>query len=192
MTRSALLLIDIQNDYFPGGKHEVSGIETAAVNAARLLASARATGQPVIHVRHEITTQNPTFFQPGTPGADTHASVAPMAGETVILKHFPSSFRETGLDEHLRREGITALTLCGAMSQMCIDTTARAACDLGYSVTVAHDACAARSLHFDGIDLRAAQVHAAYMAALAGSFAKVEPTTEILGIRQGHSATGCP
>lgn len=189
MTRSALLLIDIQNDYFPGGKWEVSGIEVAAAKAALLLAKARTTGQAIIHVRHEIVTGGAPFFQPGTPGADIHASVAPMAGETVVLKHFPSAFRETGLDATLRGDGLTALTLCGAMSQMCIDTTARAACDLGYSVTVVHDACAARPLHFDGTDLSATQVHAAYMAALAGPFARVETTEAVLDAQKEHSAT---
>jgi nicotinamidase-related amidase len=54
MPKRALVLIDIQNDYFPGGKWTLSGIESAADNAARVLAAARAAGDRVVHVRHEF------------------------------------------------------------------------------------------------------------------------------------------
>jgi len=181
MTKSALLLIDIQNDYFPGGKWEVDGIEPAAANAARLLSDARAKGLKVIHIHHEIPAEGAPFFQPGTDGAKINQSVAPEPGETAILKHFPSSFRETTLGEVLKADEITDLIICGAMSQMCVDTTTRAAADLGYTVTVVHDACAARAQSFNGIDVPAEQVHAAHMAALNGPFAQVLATEAVIG-----------
>jgi nicotinamidase-related amidase len=74
--------------------------------------------------------------------------VAPQAGEEVILKHKPNSFLNTRLHDTLASRGISNLVIVGAMSQMCIDATTRAASDLGYKVTVVHDACAARDAEF--------------------------------------------
>lgn len=176
MPRTALILVDIQNDYFPGGDWELHKMDAASANAARLLAAARVNGDPVVHIRHENPSSEAPFFRPGTPGAEIHASVAPIEGERVLTKHRPNSFYETGLLELLREAGVEAVTLCGAMSQMCIDATARAAADLGFAVTVVEDACAARAMEFGGVTVPAEQVHAAFMAPLAMSYATVTQT----------------
>ena len=105
--------------------------------------------------------------------------MAPHAGETVLQKNFPNSFRETPLLEHLRRHEVTRLVIAGMMTQMCIDTTVRAAADLGFDCTLAHDACATRDLSFGGVTVPAASVQAAFLAALNGLFAKVRPVAEI-------------
>ncbi|PLX35405.1 MAG: cysteine hydrolase [Hyphomicrobiales bacterium] len=173
MTQSALILIDIQNDYFGDGRWPVEGMKRAAANAARLLARARETGQVIIHIRHEIPSDAAPFFRPGSQGAEIHGSVAPIKGEKVILKHRPNSFQGTSLHQDLQAAGITDLTLCGAMSQMCVDATTRAAVDLGYQVTVIEDACGAKEQQFNGVTVAAAQVHAAFMAPLAMSYARV-------------------
>ena len=180
MTARALILVDIQNDYFPGGGWEVAGMEAAAENAARLLLAARAAGETVVHIRHEATVPEAPFFRPGTPGAEIAPVVAPEAGEMVLTKHRPNSFLGTGLDEVLRAAGVETVTVCGAMSQMCIDATARAAADLGFKVTVVSDACGARAMSFDGVDVPAEAVHAAFMAALGSSYAKVVPVEAYL------------
>src|SRR5512139_1958410 len=99
---TALLIVDIQNDYFPGGAMEVAGAEAAAAQAARLLAAFRERGRPVVHMQHVSTRQGATFFLPDTPGVQIHGSVRPGPGETVFRKHFPNSFRDTPLLEHLR------------------------------------------------------------------------------------------
>ncbi len=177
---NALILIDIQNDYFPTGRWPVDGMEAAATNAARLLARARTTGQMVVHIRHEIPGDSPPFFASGSSGAEIHPLVAPQANELSILKHTPNSFHQTDLHEQLQKQGVNSLTLCGAMSQMCIDATTRAAADLGYANTLAHDACAARALDFNGTTVPAAQVHAAFMAALSGRYARLVTTDEAL------------
>jgi nicotinamidase-related amidase len=176
----ALLLIDIQNDYFPGGAMEVVGAEVAAAQAAALLAGFRAKGLPVVHVQHLAARPGATFFLPGTAGAAIHASVAPQAGEPVFTKHFPNSFRETPLLEHLKKENITRLVIAGMMTHMCIDTTTRAAADLGFACVLCHDACATRALSFGGTAVPAEQVQAAYLAALNGLFAKVTTAGELL------------
>jgi len=180
MQKTALLLIDIQNDYFNGGLWPVDEMAPAAQNAAKLLAHARAQGQLVIHIRHEIPSPDAPFFRPDSEGANIHQSVAPQKGETVILKHIANSFQDTSLRTTLQSAEITALTICGAMSQMCIDATTRAAKDFGYDVTIAHDACAAKAVSFNGVEVPAEQVHAAFMGALVGSYAKVVATADIL------------
>jgi nicotinamidase-related amidase len=176
--RTALLLIDIQNDYFPGGAMELVGAEAAARQAARLLALFRQRSLPVFHVQHFSVRPGATFFRPGTPGVEIHPGVQPAAGEPVIAKNFPNGFRATTLEQALRGAGVDALVVAGMMTHMCVDTTVRAASDLGFGCTVAHDACATRDLAFGGTTVPAAQVHAAFLAALNGAYAKVVPAAE--------------
>jgi nicotinamidase-related amidase len=180
MNKRALLVVDIQNDYFPGGKWTLSGIEAAADNAARLIASARAGGDLVIYIRHESTRDDAPFFLPGSEGARIHSKVRDGTGEQVIVKHHINAFRETGLKDVLDRHSVEEITICGAMSHMCIDAATRAANDFGYKVTVVHDACATRDLEFNGGHIPAAQVHAAFMAALGFAYAAVRSTSEYL------------
>jgi nicotinamidase-related amidase len=176
----ALLLIDLQNDYFGGGAMPLEDIDAAAANASRALATFRAPGGPVVHVQHLSVRPGATFFLPGTPGCEIHASVAPIAGEPVVRKHFPNAFRDTGLEKLLRDQGVDSLLIAGAMSHMCVDATVRAAFDLGFSCTVLADACATRALEWQGRTLQAAEVHAAFMAALRSPYAIVTDTAAAL------------
>lgn len=176
---TALLIVDIQNDYFPGGAMEVVGAEAAATQAATLLATFRQNARPIVHMQHIATRPAATFFLPNTAGAEIHESVRPSLGEVVFQKHFPNSFRETPLLEHLRTSGITQLVIVGMMTHMCIDTTTRAAADFGFKCLLAHDACATRALSFNGILVAAEHVHTAYLAALNGLFAKVLSADEL-------------
>ncbi len=129
---TALLIIDIQNDYFPGGAMELVSAPAAANQAAKLLATFREKARPVIHVQHIAARVGATFFLPNTPGAEIHESVRPGRGEPVFQKHFPNSFRDTRLLEYLRNRDISHLVICGMMTHMCIDTTTRAAADHGF------------------------------------------------------------
>ena len=181
---TALVLVDIQNDYFPSGSMALEGMDAAAGHAAGLLAAFRSGGMPVIHVRHLSVRPGATFFVPGTPGAELHASVRPAAGEPVVEKNFPNSFRGTDLLERLRAAGADSVVIAGAMSHMCIDATTRAAFDHGFKCTVAADACATRGLEFSGRTIPARDVHAAFMAALAVPYARVATTDEILAAKQ--------
>ena len=176
----ALLIVDIQNDYFPGGAMELVGSPEAGVQAGKLLQRFRAKALPVVHIQHIAKSTTATFFRPGTNGAEIHASVTPAGNETVFQKHFPNSFRETPLLEHLRTQQITQLVIAGMMTQMCVDSTTRAAADLGFQCLLAHDACATRALSFGGATVPAEQVQGAFLAALNGSFAKVQSVEELL------------
>lgn len=178
--KPTLLLIDIQNDYFPGGNMELAGMNQAADNAQKLLSHFRNNNWPVIFIQHLAVKPNASFFIPGTRGAEIHESVCPLPNETLITKNFPNSFRNTSLLSHLQALNTSDLVICGAMSHMCIDTTTRAAADLGYSCTLISDACSTRDLVFDDQKVKAADVQVAYLAALNGTFAEVVPTLSFL------------
>lgn len=172
MTKTALLLVDIQNDYFEDGLWPLDGMDAAARVAAQVLIAARQTGEKVVHIRHEGAPSAP-FFRPGTFGAEIHDSVTPLPGEGVVVKHRPNSFHETPLLETLRTADVTRVRIIGAMSQMCIDATARAARDFGFEVEVVADACAAKSVEWAGVAVPASHVHAGFMAALSGTYAEI-------------------
>jgi nicotinamidase-related amidase len=177
----ALIVIDLQNDYFPGGNWPLHNIEPAVENAARLVAAVREAGDVLIHVRHEFPTADAPFFAPGTDGSRICDKVTPAAGEPVILKNHVNSFRETELKQLLDQQGVRDVTICGAMSHICIDAAVRAAHDFGYTPTVVHDACASRDVEFNGVSVPAEQVHAAFMAALDFGYATAVSTDEYLG-----------
>ena len=176
----ALVLVDIQKDYFPNGRMELVGAAEAGKAAKKLLDHFREKNLPVVHIQHISTRPGATFFLPGTEGINFHESIAPLSDELVIKKNFPNSFRATPLQEQLTSRGIKALVICGMMSHMCIDTTVRAAFDKEYQCMVAHDACATRTLVFHGVEIPANYVHGAYMAALGAVFAKVLSEEEII------------
>ncbi len=169
----ALLLVDLQNDYFPGGAMELVGSLEAGIRAGALLQAFRRARRPVVHIQHLAARPGATFFLPGTLGAEIHASAAPLPGEALFQKHFPNSFRETPLQSHLQGLGVTQVVIAGMMTHMCIDTTVRAAFDLGFQCQLAGDACATRDLTWQGQVVPAAQVQMAFLAALDGTFATV-------------------
>jgi nicotinamidase-related amidase len=179
MPDSALLIIDIQNDYFPGGSMELEGADAAAAHASSILHRFRRDKLPVIHVRHLSTRPGATFFLPGTEGAKIHQKVQPLAEEPVIEKNFPNSFRGTALQAELERRGIKSLVVAGMMTHMCVDASVRHAADLGYKVTLLGNACATRAQTYGGETVPARQVHAAFLAALNGFYAKVVNTHEL-------------
>lgn len=181
MAKQALIVVDIQNDYFTHGKWPLVGADAAADNAARLIAAFREAGDSVIYIRHEFTSAEAPFFTPGSDGAKLHPTVVNRADEPVVLKHFVNSFRETELQSILDEQGIKELVVVGSMSHMCVDGVTRAAADLGYTVTVIHDACATRDLEFNGLIVPAAQVHAAFMSSLGFAYASVVSADEFLG-----------
>ena len=179
MPDTALVVIDIQNDYFPGGAMELEGAEAAGAKAGIALRNFREKKLPVIHVRHLSVRPGATFFLPGTRGAEIHASVQPAAGETVLEKNFPNSFRNTRLKDLLDSQNIKNLVVAGMMTHMCVDASVRQAADLGYKVTLLGDACATRAQSYGGETVAARQVHAAFLAALNGFYAKVVNTHEL-------------
>lgn len=179
MPDTALLVIDIQNDYFPGGAMELEGADAAGAKAGEAIRQFRDKKLPIIHVRHLSVRPGSTFFLPGTKGAEIHPLVAPKGGETVVEKNFPNSFRNTGLDQLLKDSGVKNLVVAGMMTHMCVDASVRHAADLGFKITLLGDACATRAQSYGGEKVPAKQVHAAFLAALNGFYAKVVNTHEL-------------
>ena len=175
------MIVDIQRDYFPGGAHPLEGPEAAAASAARLLEPFRAAEDPVFHIRHVWDEEGLTFMRPGTGGIEIHESVEPREGEAVISKEHPNSFLGTELEARLREAEVEELVVCGMMTSMCVDATVRAAVDLGFETTVAHDACATCDLEFGGKVVPAASVHTAFLSALADGYAAVVAADDITG-----------
>ena len=188
----ALILVDIQNDYFPGGTMELVGMDAAANNAYAVLEAFRTHGEPIVHIQHLAAKPDATFFVPGTAGAEHNEVVAPTGTESVIQKNFPNSFRGTALENELRDHGVEELVIVGAMSHMCIDATTRAAFDLGFKCTVVEDACATRDLVFKDKTVKAEDVHSSFMAALSAPYATVESTEVFLFLKNADDTLHAP
>lgn len=178
--KTALLLVDIQNDYFPNGKMELRNPVEASEYADQLLQHFRIRNEPIFHIQHVAIKDSATFFLPNTEGVHIHENVRPLREESVILKHYPNSFRETDLLERLQRSGIEHVVICGMMTHMCIDATVRAAFDFGLHCTVIHDACATKDLSFKNATIPAVYIHNTILASLNGVYANIISTEEFL------------
>ena len=178
---TALLIIDVQNDYFEDGAMTLVGSYRASENIKLLLKKFRTENQPILHIQHIAPSPSATFFIPNTIGAEIHANVKPLDNEKVIIKHYPNSFRETDLLNHLKSLDITNLVICGMMTHMCIDATTRAAKDLGFNCTLIADGCATKHLEINGTIVTAENVHNSFLAALNYFYSTVTNTNEYLG-----------
>lgn len=163
---TALLIIDIQNDYFPNGKFPLVNPLEAAKKAYSLLQCFREHNGHHVHIQHISLKPDAAFFIRGDSGSDIHDAVAHFEGEPIVYKHYPNSFRETNLLEMLKGWGIERVVIAGMMTHMCVDATARAAADFGFQVIVAEDACATRDLKYGETLIPAEHVHKAFLAAL--------------------------
>ena len=176
----ALLIVDIQRDYFRGGGHPLVEPDAAAEATRRVLDVFRASEEPVIHLQHIWDEPAATYMRPGTEGVEIHPLVAPQPGELVIEKDSPNGFVDSRLQGELGSRGIDELVVTGMESCMCIDATVRAALDLGFDATVVHDGCATSDLEFEGRAIPAVEVHGAFMAALADAGAGVVSADELM------------
>jgi nicotinamidase-related amidase len=177
--KTALLLINIQNDFFPGGKMELEGTVEAAKKANELLQCFRDHGMPTVHVQHISREPDAAFFISGDRGTDINDITAHYEGEPLVQKHYPNSFRETNLLDLLKEWRIERVIITGMMTHMCVDATARAAADLGFKLMVAEDAVATRALTYGNTTIPAEHVHKAFLMALK-SYGQVMPVEQIL------------
>ncbi|WP_066319208.1 cysteine hydrolase family protein [Bacillus sp. FJAT-29814] len=178
---TALIIIDIQNDYFPNGKMELCNPVKAAENAGKVLEWFRQhNAKNIFHVQHISTGEGAGFFLPDTEGVKINEAVLPLEQESIIIKHTPNSFFRTELASKLRENGVTKLVIVGMMTHMCIDATVRAAMELGFESTLIEDACTTRDLSFRGNIVPAQQVHYAFISALNGIYTHVVSTEDFL------------
>jgi len=184
MGTCALILIDIQTGFdspFWGARNNPK----AEANAARLLEHWRKLGWPLFHVRH-LSTSPDSPLKAGQAGVGFKPEVLPRGNEPVIEKSVNSAFIGTDLEAQLRASGITGLVICGLTTPHCVSTTSRMAANLGFGVTLAHDACAAFTSNADmswqgGAPLSAEQIHDTAVAHLHGEFVTAKTTDTIIG-----------
>lgn len=162
----ALLVIDVQNFYFPGGRSELVEPEKAAEMAALAIREARETGNPVIFIQHRSSS-----------GMEINELVAPRPEEKIFVKEEVNSFLGTGLRDYIDGLSTDTLVICGMQTHMCVEAAVRAAHDFGYGVILLHDACATRNLKFGDREVAAADVHASTLATLR-SYATVISVAE--------------
>ncbi|MCM3570141.1 cysteine hydrolase family protein [Neobacillus mesonae] len=177
---TALLIVDIQNDYFPKGRMELSNPVKAADNARRILEMFRQNHDPIFHIQHISINEGAGFFLPNTEGANINEAVLPLENESIIVKHSPNSFFQTELESKLKENGVTKLVIVGMMTHMCIDATVRAAKELGFETTLIEDACTTTDLRYQDKVVPAEQVHYAFIGALNGMYANIVSTEAFL------------
>ena len=166
---TALLIIDIQDFYFSGGKMELVNPQAAADKSALLLAYFREKGMTVIHIKHQSNTQS-----------DIQSTIKPIEGEKIITKKEVNSFNGTDLNDYLKSLGIKNLVVCGMQTHMCVEGAVRAGYDLGYQITLVHDACATKDLKWGDEVIPAKMVHLSTLSTLK-NYAKIVSTSEFLG-----------
>ena len=167
--KTALLIIDVQEFYFPGGRMQLVNPEQAGMNAGLLLDHFRKSGMPVYHVRHNFE-----------PGGDIHPYVKPHEDEPVISKDQVNAFYGTGLLEMIQGDSVEQLVICGMQTHMCVEAAVRAAHDYGFTCLLASDACATRALQYEEFIIPAKNVHYSTLSTLQGSYARVITTDAII------------
>lgn len=167
--KTALLIIDVQDFYFPGGSLPLVNPEPASLNAQKILKKFREKNLLVIHVRHNAKS-----------GAGIHANVKPINGEKVISKDYANSFKDTDLLAYLNKNQVKRLVIVGMQTHMCVEAATRAASDLGFECILVHDACATRDLKFKDKVISAEDVHYSTLSTLSRTYAKVLDTKTFL------------
>jgi len=155
--KTALLIVDIQNFYFPGDGPGLVNAEAASLNAREILEIFREKNQLIVHVRHKSDK-----------GFEIHKNVEPLSDEKVITKEEVNSFQNTDLLEYLKSNNISRLVIIGMQTQMCLEAAVRAAHDFGFECIVIHDACATRDLKFNDKIAKAEDVQTSTLATIAG------------------------
>ncbi|SDR30223.1 cysteine hydrolase family protein [Pseudovibrio sp. Tun.PSC04-5.I4] len=180
MSKKALIVIDCQNDYFPGGACPLEGQVDAGKNIARLLEGIRSNEENVIHLQHMYKDKTEPYLIEGTPGTEINECAKPVNGEAVVVKNYMNGYKDTNLEQILVDAGVEEIVMCGSMSQNCVNATARQTLDLGYPLTIIYDACATEDLEFNGTIVPSDHVHTAMMASLRFAHSHVISTDEFL------------
>lgn len=179
--KTALLVIDIQKDHFPGGKLPLVNPLEAAQKAYMILQCFREQGGKHVHIQHISKNPEAGYFISGDRGTDIHDSAAHFEGEPIVYKHEPNAFMDTELLDLLRSWQIERIVICGMMTHLDVDATARVAADLGFQIIIAEDACATRDLQNDDTIVPAEQVQKKSLNALK-AYCRVMKSEEILAL----------
>lgn len=179
MKKEALLIIDVQNDYFPAGKMELFQAEQALQYINRLEDEFIQHQRPIIYIQHIFDGENAPFFQAGTSGVELHRGLRLKPDSIIVEKKYPNSFFQTELKDILDQLSIEKLVITGMMTHMCVDATSRAAAEYGYDPVVIGDATATRNLTHADRTVQAIDVQTACLAAFQ-MFAQIQSTEQYL------------
>ncbi len=163
--KRALLVIDVQNEYFEGGQFPITHPHTHLENVLRAMDAATGAEVPVVVVQHAFTRPEMPFFRRGTPGWELHPEVASRPRDHRVEKDLPGSFTGTDLEEWLRGRGIDTVTVAGYMSHMCCDTTARQAAHRGLKVEFLSDATGTLPVKNSAGEVTAEELHRSTLCA---------------------------
>lgn len=144
MSQKALLVIDLQNDYFPSGKFPLWNTDRTLNNIKEAIEKANQLDIPVIHIQHiaDSAMGISPFFNEGTKGADIHPAILKAAPDgDIVVKKFADSFEQTNLEAVLQKHNVTELLVCGMMTQNCITHTAISKAAEKYDVSILADCC---------------------------------------------------
>jgi nicotinamidase-related amidase len=172
--KRALLVIDVQNEYF-FGKLPVSYPAGSFENILKAMEGAASSQTSVVVIRHAAKEAASPVFQKGTPEWELHPEVEKRHRDVLIEKQWPDSFTETCLEEWLKDNGVDTLTICGYMTHMCCDTTARRAYHLGYSVEFLSDATGTLAFTNESGSVTDEELHRAILV-IQNRFCKVMTT----------------
>lgn len=177
--RQALVIIDVQNDYFSGGKLPLEHPERALNNINQLEEVFQKNKRPIIYIQHIKKTTPANFFEEGTPGVALHSGLYIKNDSVIIEKEYPNSFYHTALMDYLKQNRVEQLIITGMMTHMCVDSTTRAAKEFGFSPILISDATATKGLMIDDEQVSAQNVQLSFLAALE-NFAIVQTTQDYL------------
>ncbi|MCP4325165.1 MAG: cysteine hydrolase [Psychromonas sp.] len=144
MNQKALLVIDLQNDYFPAGKFPLWNTEQTLSNIIIAIEKANSNNIPVIHIQHVADPANgiAPFFNKDSDGVNIHPSIMAVAPNSeVVVKTFADGFEKTKLEETLQKYAVDELLICGMMTQNCVTHTAISKTAEKYKVSIITDCC---------------------------------------------------
>jgi nicotinamidase-related amidase len=181
MPTRALIVIDVQNEYFDGALPITDPpTDTSLANIGRAMDAATAAGVPVIVVRHGDAEDGAGSFVPGSPTWQLHPEIERRAHDRLIEKTLPGSFTDTELADVLDGAGVDTVSITGYMTHMCVDTTARQAAHRGMSVEILNDATGTLSLENSGGTATGEELHRSTLVAQGQFFADVMSTDDWL------------
>jgi nicotinamidase-related amidase len=178
--KRALLVIDVQNEYFTG-KLPVSYPPDTLPRILTAMDAATTKGVPVVVIQHSAPQPNSATFRKGSPEWELHPEVGARPQAVLIEKTLPGSFTGTNLEEWLKENGVDTLVIAGYMTQMCCDTTARQAVHLGYNVEFLADATGTLDIKNTAGSVTAEELHRAILVTQQMRFSKVMSTDDWLG-----------
>jgi nicotinamidase-related amidase len=176
--KRALLVIDVQNEYFPGGLLPVSYPQGSMENILNVIETAQLNGVMVIVIQHTAPQPGSKTFVKDSWGWTLHDSIKNNGYDYLIEKNLPGSFTGTNLEDILKENGIDTVAISGYMTQMCCDTTARQAFHLGYSVEFLSDATGTLDISNYAGKVTAEELHRSILVTQAMRFSKVLSTDD--------------